>query len=155
MALGVSLRASGRGPEGTAELQKVVELDENFVWALLWLGLGHASRGQLTEALPFAEKAYTLAPWNTTVCGLLAGVLARLGQASRSEQVLENLLPGDRYGAARGLAIFHLLSGAIEQAVDWTLKAVDQRDPGVMIAAGRPLRSSPRWPEVARKMNLI
>jgi hypothetical protein len=54
--------------------------------------------------------------------------------------VLENLLPGDRYGAARGLAIFHLLSGEIERAVDWTLKAVEQRDPGVMIAAGRPER---------------
>ena len=155
MALGVCYRASGRGAEGTAELHKVVELDEDFVWALLWLGLGHAARERFTDALPFAEKAYALAPWNTTVCGLFAGVLARLGQASRSEQVLENLLPGDRYGAARGLAVFHLLSGEIERSVDWTLKAVDQRDPGVMIAAGRALRSSPRWPEVARKMNLI
>jgi tetratricopeptide (TPR) repeat protein len=154
MALGVCLRAAGRGHEGTTELQKVVELDESHVWALISLGLGHASRGRYDEALPFAEKAYALAAWNATACGLLAGVLKRLGDTSRAEQVLENLLPGIRYGTARGLGIFHLLTGDVDQAADWIEKAVEQRDPGVMIAPGKTLRSSARWPALAKMMNL-
>jgi serine/threonine-protein kinase len=154
MALGVCLRAAGRGPEGTTELQKVVELDENHVWALISLGLGHASRGKFDEALPFAEKAYVLAAWNATACGLLSGVLSRLGHTERSEQVLENLLPGLRYGAARGLTVFYLLTGDVDQAADWMVKSIEQRDPGVMIAPGKTLRSSPRWPAIAKMMNL-
>ena len=48
---------------------------------------------------------------------------------------------------------FHLLCGEIDQAADWFEKAIEQRDPA-MPTLGYRFRSSPRWPALAKMMNL-
>jgi hypothetical protein len=56
------------------------------------------------------------------------------------------------------LAIFHLLCGEVERAADWSEKATEQRDPLMMLFLRQPiakaLRSSARWPALAKMMNL-
>jgi len=88
---------------------------------------------------------------------LLAGVLRRTGDVSRAGGLLEKLGPG-HVKRAHGLALFHLVCGDIDQAADSVEKAIEQRDPDIMIllnvAVSRGLRSSPRWPALARLMNL-
>ena len=52
----------------------------------------------------------------------------------------------------------HLVCGEIDAAIDWYQKDIEQHRPNApMIAfAGwlKPLRASPRWPAVARMMNV-
>lgn len=138
--------------------RQILELDENFVPALFGLGLNLASRGMLVEARAVAEKGFAVVPWNPQLIGLLGGVSARLGEASRAEGLIARLEPGLVYGSPRGLAIFHLLCSETEKGADWIEKAIEQRDPFLFILTRHPLckslRASPRWPKLAAMMNL-
>ena len=58
----------------------------------------------------------------------------------------------DAYGAPRGLAIFHLLCGEIDQAADWIEKSVEQRD--LYSVSSFNHRLGARWPPLAKMMNL-
>jgi eukaryotic-like serine/threonine-protein kinase len=138
--------------------RQILELDENFVPALFGLALNLASRGMLAEARAVTEKGFAVAPWNLQLVGLLAGVSARLGEASRVEGLIARLEPGLVYGTPRGLAIFHLLCSETEKGADWVGKAIEQRDPFVFILMRHPLckslRASPRWAKLAALVNL-
>ena len=62
------------------------------------------------------------------------------------------------FGVPRGLVIFHLITGEIEKAADWCERAIEQRDGFIAVSTAfplyKPLRESPRWPKVAKMMNL-
>jgi hypothetical protein len=53
---------------------------------------------------------------------------------------------------------FYAMSGDADVAVEWLEKAVEQRDPRVLgiltLATGQVWRASPRWPILAKMMNL-
>jgi serine/threonine-protein kinase len=153
------LLAAGKEAEGEVQLQQVLELDENFRPALSIVGLNHTLHGRLAEALACLEKAHALAPWIPNVIGLLAGVMVRSGNVGGAKELLEKLRPGRAYGAPRGLAVFHLLCGDVDQGADWAEKAIEQRDPLMIfflrLTFAKALRSSARWPALARMMNLV
>ncbi len=90
--------------------------------------------------------------------GWLAGSLSRIGKESRAQELVQQLLPGEAYGAPLGLYFFHILTGNISEAADWMEKAIGQREPGivsyVLCPLAKPLRESPRWPTIAKMMNL-
>ena len=53
--------------------------------------------------------------------------------------------------------MFHLVSGELDAAADWTETAIEQRAVAVLFflhAHATALRSTPRWPRLARLMNL-
>ncbi len=151
--LGSCLDVAGRYEDASTEYRRILELDEDFWMAYVGLAWIHTLRGRLTEALPLAEKGYSLAPWNTQAVAVFAGVLRRTGDTSQAEEVLKPLRNApETYGAPRGLAGFHLLCGEIDQAADWVEKSVQQRDPyGTNI--GNHLLGA-RWPALAKMMNL-
>jgi serine/threonine protein kinase/Tfp pilus assembly protein PilF len=150
MVLAASLWIAGRLAEAQAEARKALEFDENNGWALLYLAIIPARQGKWTEALPFAEKA---APMITPAIGCLAGVLKRMGEVNRAEELLQKLMPGETYGTALGLCYFHLACGEIDRAADWLEKAIKQRHPNAFAIASL-FRASSRWPTLAKLMNL-
>jgi len=155
--LAVALRAAGRGADALNEFHKVLQLDENFWPAHFLLGILNASLGNIEEAAASAEKAYSLAPWMTVNIGSLAAMLKRTGELGRSEELLQKLLPGEAYGAPLGLAHYYLYCGEPEQAIHWSEKAIQQRQPAVLFFLNVHLqffRSNPRWPRLARLLNL-
>jgi Tfp pilus assembly protein PilF len=156
--LAQSLLVAGREAEAETEFRQVLELDENFLPALVNVSLFHALRGKVAEALASAEKAHAIASQVPSVIGLLAGVLVLSGDTGRAEALLEKLRPGRVYTAPRGLAIFHILCGEVEKVADWAGKAIEQRDPLMLLFLRHPfakaLRSSARWPALAKMMNL-
>jgi len=157
VSLAASLRAAGRPADALSELHKVHQLDENFWPPYFLLGIVHASQGNIAEAAPYAEKAYSLAPWMTVIIGLHAAMLKRTGNVNRSEELLQKLLPGEAYAAPLGLAHFYLYCGELDKAIDWSEKAIGQRQPAVLFFLNvhvQQLQSSPRWPRVARLLNL-
>jgi serine/threonine-protein kinase len=156
VALGSCLEESGR--DGSEELRRAIELEDDYFLTFLHLGRINSSRGRIAEALAAAERAYSLAPWSSRAIGLLAGILVRSGDRDRAQGLLDKLGSGEAYGAAHGLAIFHLLCSDIDRAADWVQKAIEERDPSILLSLrlrdAQPLRSSRHWPKLARLMNL-
>jgi hypothetical protein len=155
--LALALYAAGRDEDAIAETHHVLELNENFPPALGFLCGYHASRGELAEALRFGQTSYALAPEPGTA-GMLAGVMACTGDKARAEELLQKLGPPETYGVPRAFANYYLIQGEPEKAADWWEKMIDQRDNTVAVAPhvplGRALLSSPRWPALAKRMNL-
>jgi len=153
----VCLRAALRYTEGNDELRQVLDLDETFWFPYFMLGVNLALDGQFEEAFSMAEEAYRVAPWFKPIVGFQAAMLKRAGEMDRAEKLIEQLRPKGEYGDPIGPAIFHLLCGEMDATADWTEKAIEQRQPAVLFfvnAHATALRSSARWPALARMMNL-
>ena len=94
--------------------------------------------------------------WDTGPVLLLAGVLAETGEKERAEKLVATL----RGMIPVGLIFYHLVCSEIDAAIDWYERAIEQRQPVAAqwaSSAGGPfksLRASPRWPKLARMMNL-
>ena len=83
----------------------------------------------------------------------------RTGEANRANQLHDELLAGDRYGAAMGLSLFHVGCSEMAQAAQWAEKAVEQRDTRMivlmcLVRASQPkvLSSDSRWSAIARSL---
>jgi serine/threonine-protein kinase len=148
------LRNAGHFDDAEAEWRRVLQLDERFPMAVVTLGTLCAQQGRLGEALALSEQAYALTPWSHPAVGQLAAVLVRTGETSRAETLLEGLRAGDTWGAPIGLAMFHGICGEFDQAAAWAERAIEERYPRIVGLLGPLLRSTRRWPALARKMNL-
>jgi Tfp pilus assembly protein PilF len=150
--------AVGRYAEAEDHLLQAMNPDAKFFWAWHDLADLYAARRMFVEALPFAEKAFSLVPWYTQAVGVYAALLVRTGERYRGLELIRRLGTGEAYGASTGLAIFHTHCGEIDLAADWFEKAIEERNPSVgyllQRATGEPLRASPRWPKLAALMNL-
>ncbi len=154
LCLAMGLMASGRCEDASVECRRLLELDENYwlgyvvyAWSLLF-------QGRDSDAFSSAEKGYSLAPWNATATGTFAAILKRRGDTRRAEEVLQPLRNSpETYGGPRGMAVFHFLCEERDQSADWLEKCLAQRDPYGAILSPWFLRSSPRWPTLAKMMN--
>ena len=86
--------------------------------------------------------------------GFLRGILSRLGEKDRAEQVIATMT-----GAATiGMTMYCLVAGEIDAALDWYQKDIELHRPNAPMVAFaawlEPLRASPRWPVVAGMMKL-
>jgi tetratricopeptide (TPR) repeat protein len=156
--LAVCLGATGHPAEAEALLLQSRDLDSKFFLTHYYLAGIYTAHQRFAEALPCAEKAFSLAPWYRATIGLYAGLLVRMGQPERGKEVLKELGSSETYGWARGMALFHTCCDQIDLAADWFEKAIQERDPHAAVilqsAVGTPLRLSPRWPRLAALMNL-
>ena len=158
IGLAVSLTAAGNDEEAAEEARRILELDPNFVAAYTLQSLD-VTKAPLAEALTFAEKGHTLAPWNPISAALLAGLLVRTGDRTRAAELIKQLGDGQVNAAPVALAIFHLLCGEVERAAEWTEKALERKHNMVAMLLLTPpwkplLTASSRWPKLARIMNL-
>jgi TolB-like protein/Flp pilus assembly protein TadD/predicted Ser/Thr protein kinase len=157
--LSVFLMAAGKYDRAIEEARKGLEIDESAWIALVPLVFSFFMKGMLAEALAAAERAHQLAPWHPRMIGQLAGILARMGDAKRAETLIQQLRDAPaRPGAPIGMVLYHLIRAEIDAAADWYEKAIEQRDliliPWITLPLAKPLRSSPRWPPIAKMMNL-
>jgi tetratricopeptide (TPR) repeat protein len=155
-----ALLAGGHAEAGENHLHQLSEVHSNLYQPHYLLALSQAVRGLREDALTAAEKAYSLAPWSTTTKALFAGLLKHTGQASRSNQLLDELCP-DQYGVPMGLSLFYMGSSEMDQAAEWAEKAVEQRDTRMIlliafVRAFRPriLHSDSKWFAIARTLGI-
>ncbi len=152
--LAVGLRNAGRPEDAEAELRKILEVDENFPYALGTLGAVCAQQGRFEEALTLTERAHALTPWANPIVGQLAALLVRAGATSRADALIDKLRSAKAYGTPAGLAVFHALCGEFDRAAEWAEQAIEERY-GLLVHLLRPLlRSTPRWPALLKLMNL-
>jgi hypothetical protein len=100
------------------------------------------------------ERAHELTPWANPIIGQLAALLVRAGTASRADALIEKLGSGQACGAPAGLAVFHALRGEFDRAAKWAEQAIEERFPPLVAILGPLLRPTPRWPALAKLMNL-
>jgi TolB-like protein/Tfp pilus assembly protein PilF len=136
------------------ESQKALEFDERHNSAHSMIALAHFFQGRLPEAREWAEEAFRRTPLNPLAAGLLAGLLKQSGETDHAEKLLATL----RGMGSLGMIVYHVVCREIDAAIDWYERAIEQRHPSAVewVSGGflRPLRSSPRWPKLARMMNL-
>jgi hypothetical protein len=86
------------------------------------------------------------------------GILHLTGDEQGANELLNKLSPGEAYGVPRGRALFHIVRGEFQEAKVWVEKAIEQRDPTIIpLLRGEfavSFRSSPQWPDIARKVNV-
>jgi len=157
MNLHAYLQGAGRDDEALEQLKKVLELDPNQVLALVSMAMIYADKGDLRQALKIARRAFAIGPWSPDTPGVLAGLTRRNGEEVDSS-LLKALGSGQTPGDARSHALYHLLSGEVDQGADWAEKAIDERDASMMVylrfVVSKGLRASHRWPKMAKMLNL-
>jgi tetratricopeptide (TPR) repeat protein len=158
MNLHIYLQAAGREAEALEQLQKVLELDQNQVVALVSMAMIVADSGDLAQALVIARRAHAIAPWYPDTTAVLAALLRRNVEAAESRSLAQTLSAGEAVGDAHVLALFHLLCGDVEAGADWAEKAIEERDLSIMFylrfVVCKELRASHRWPKIAKMLNL-
>jgi TolB-like protein/Tfp pilus assembly protein PilF len=137
-----------------AEAETCLRTHEDHWIALSAMSVALVQRNDLPEARRFAERAYRAAPWRAGNVGLLAGILARLGEADLRSELLTKL----RDMAPSGLLWYHLLCSEIDAAADCFAKMIERREATATwfnrASYFEPVRASSRWPALARMMNL-
>ena len=93
--------------------------------------------------------------------GLLAGALMHGGKRHDAEELLQNLLPGVRYGASLGLLVYSLMCSDIEPAAKWAWKVLEQRNQRLIfniVLLRSPshslIRSNESWSELAARLDI-
>jgi serine/threonine-protein kinase len=154
-ALGRGLWHAGRLRDAETELRKVLELDEKFPLALGVLGSVCAHQGRYEEALSLTERVYRLTPWANVIAGQLAGLLVRTGAPALADVLLDQLRPGQAYGAPTGMSLYHAICGEFERAAEWAGRSIDERYPELVKILGPWLRPTTYWTLLAKRMSLI
>lgn len=156
--LAVSLTAAGKDEEALREARRVLELNPDFVPAYTLQALD-VTKAPLPEALAFAEKGVGLAPWSPVCAAVLAGLLTKTGEQERAAELIGRSRDTQANAAPVAFVIYHLLCGEVEKAAEWTEEALEQRHPMLAMLLLTPpwkamLRTSARWPKLAKIMNL-
>jgi serine/threonine-protein kinase len=142
--------------EALVEVQRAFEIDPAIFAAGISLVEAFHGQGNVERAAAAAEQAHEAVPWNESIRGLFAGLLAQVGQAQRGEELMRQL--GNEPADPFSRVFFHLLRSEIDLAADWYEKSIAQRALFAIIFAPAPmmvpLRESGRWPRLAQLMNL-
>ena len=149
-----SLILGSESPDrASVEARRAMEADERHWLPYYAMSMSHFRLGELQEARKLAGRSAAAAPSMPLPAGLLAGLLRRVGENDGADAVLSRLR------SPSGLFIYHVVRSEMEAAADSFAKAIAQGEVQHLMWLGasdflRPLRSSPRWPALAKVMNL-
>ena len=150
------LVCAGRYEEAVQEGLKALGVANDELMPHLALSEAYVAMGRITEAVASAERAHRNLPQQSMGTGLLAALLAKLGDNDRAESLLREI--GDSPIPIWGRVWYHLLCSEIDAAAVWYEKMIEARELFAPTYANSlytaELRSSPHWPKLARMMNL-
>jgi tetratricopeptide (TPR) repeat protein len=122
--------------------------------AHLVIAMSYFFQGKLGNARESAEEAMRTAPWNPLAVGLLAGLLTQAGEKERAQKLIATV----HETMPTGMVMYHLVCFEIDAAIDRYERDIELHLLGstMLASAGffKPLRVSPRWPKLAKMMNL-
>jgi hypothetical protein len=127
------------------------------LWIIhILMATSYVYQEKLGEALASAKLASRLAPWNSLIGGMLAGIYSLMGSDEKAREVLANLQPTENMPV--GMLFYHVLRSEIDTAAEWYEKAIGARAPYAVLLATHSftagLRASERWPALAKMMHL-
>jgi eukaryotic-like serine/threonine-protein kinase len=147
------MNVNGLYDDAAHEANAALEIEDHWLVHEI-MAEAYSARGMFKEAVTQAEESYRLAPWHARAQATLAGILIRLGRGDEAARLLKNLDEASPFV----MVLYHVLARDIDGAADWFEKSIDQREPFAVMYSPwpilRPLRESPRWPALAKSMNL-
>lgn len=150
----------GRTEEALQTIRSCHRVDPDNPWADFVLAQILAERGQPGEALPIAERAARKIPMFLAGVGL---VHAKAGNRAECLKVIQEMRKGSSPMQCTFLAVLHGQIGDREEALAWTSRALEKREPwGPFMFADlhgfqrslAGLRSDPRFQAQARRAKL-
>jgi serine/threonine protein kinase/Tfp pilus assembly protein PilF len=140
------------------EINKVLEMDRNFVQAYLMLGETYVRLGKFREAIEANREAVRLGGGSLAEC-MLGYSYAVAGQREQACTILTQLIQRAEQAFVGSLLIALVYAGLREtdSAIEWIEKAYRERD-GYMVFLNRhpfydSLRSDPRFQNILQRLN--
>ena len=149
-----------RWDDAEAAFRTALEIEPNFIPALVNLPIVLAEKGMYDEALAIIRKMYAFDAERTKAFEDGFNAAGWKG-AARAVAVLEAEWYGkpDKNVSALSIANLYHSAGEYDLAIDWLEKAYEEHDLSLLYIGGAysdplPLRSNPRFQALLRKMNL-
>jgi len=145
---------AGNLDEAATLFEKLLQLSPDYYFAHGGLGFVYLAQGRLGRALGSFER-------EVDPVGRLSGLAAvhhALGDASASDDTVEELI--ERYGAENPSSVAQVKAyrGEIDEAFSWLERAYEERDSGLSGVLNNPwlrnLHDDPRWEELITKLGL-
>lgn len=155
-----SLAGARRFDELIEECQKAFEIEPNFTYGHLWIGVAYVQRGMNDEAIAELQKAVTLSGGSTLMKAQLGYAYGVAGRRGEAEKILSELkaLAGQRYVSPYDIALIYAGLGDKEQAFASLEKAYQEHARRLWALKVNPswdkLRSDPRFADLLRRIGL-
>ncbi len=153
---GVILFLQRQYDQAIEELKKTLELDSNYFWAHIILGMAHVHKGEHDKAI----AAFGRGNVPQYRDGHLGYAYAVSGQPEKARKLIEELQAASQpeHLAPYHLAMIYFGLGEKDKAFDWLDKACEQRSTQLLWIKTLPeldsVRSDPRFQDILRRMNL-
>src|SRR5438309_2470411 len=142
------------------QIQKTLEMDQNFVYTHWHLALVSEQKARYEEAIAECQKAVALSSGNTSTRAVLGYAYAVSGKRNEALKVLDELgeLSGRKYVSAYRVAAIHAGLGDTERAFQWLNRAYEERDGWLIWLTSDPvfdrLRADERFTTLLRRIGL-
>ena len=151
---------AGRYDEAVGQLQTVLEMNEEFPLAHLWLGRTYQQKRMYNEALEEYKNAERgVAGWAVAIAAV-GNLYALSGKADQARALLKRLdeLSREKYVTPYGKALVWAGLGDRNQAFSWLNKAIADRSHWLVWLKIDPrwdaIRSDPRLDELVSRVGL-
>ena len=144
------------------QIEKAIEMDENFAQAYPWRGLILEQQGKYAEAIAAFQKAINLFPGGSSVAKAeLAHAYAVSGDREAAQKIIAELqeLAKTKYVSSFQIAAIYAGLGEKDEVFAWLEKAFAERSDGLVNLNAEQrfdnLRSDPRFTDLARRVGLV
>ncbi|MDZ7344272.1 MAG: hypothetical protein ONA90_07130, partial [candidate division KSB1 bacterium] len=141
-------------------LQKTLEMDENFIFALDILGQAYTQKGMHSQAIAELEKAVALSGRRTLSLGALGHAYALAGKRDAAQKIIDELqaLASQKYVSAYDMALVYTGMGEKAKALDWLDQAYQEHNGWLVFLNVEPrfdgLRQQDRFTALLKKVGL-
>ena len=149
-----------RPDQAIEQLRQALSMDPNFALAHFWLGRAYESKHMYPEAVAGFQAGLRSAVGEPLLTSGLAHAYALSGKQSEARKILAGMLARSERGYFSPASIGSVYSalGDSDQAIEWYLKAAEQRDPFIIALKTSflydPVRRDPRFSDLLRLLKL-
>lgn len=149
---GMTLFEAGQYLESLERFERALELDPLFDAAYFGSALAYSSQKKYKKAIEAAEKSYQISHDNLINLSLIAQIYAIWRKKKAAQKILAELeeLSRRRYVSPFHLACLNVSLGQRAEAFQWLEKAVEVRDPWVIL-----LKVDPRFESIREEDQFI
>lgn len=117
---------AGEYDQAIQQYRKTLEIDSEFAIAYLFMGWTLEQKQMKKEAIEAVERAIQISGNTTAMQSELASTLANVGEFDKAKAVSEKITQPSSY-AMYSLAAYHTALGEQDEALQWLMKAYDNR----------------------------
>jgi tetratricopeptide (TPR) repeat protein len=142
------------------ELNKILEMNPNYLMAHVWLASNYRAKGMFNEALIEIKKWRELSGEDDAMIATVAQIYGHLGKRDVAEKLLDKVLElsEQRYVSPFDIAEIYVSLDQKDQAFEWFEKAYEARDHWLIFLKIDPvfesLNQDPRFKALLKKIGL-